>query len=115
MGDVQRGIEVVEQTLATSAIMMGETSTNLSAGINGYSLRVPLGVCAGIAPFNFPVMIPLWMFPIGVACGNTYIMKPSERVAGASQMLAHLVWEGGFPLTWCMEGGKLLTTFLKTQ
>lgn len=114
MGDVQRGIEVVEQTLATSAIMMGETSSNLSAGIDGYSLRVPLGVCAGIAPFNFPVMIPLWMFPLGVACGNTYIMKPSERVAGSSQMLAELVGEAGFPsgVVNMIHGGKQTVDFI---
>jgi malonate-semialdehyde dehydrogenase (acetylating)/methylmalonate-semialdehyde dehydrogenase len=96
-GDVQRGLEVVEHTLSFASIMMGETSENISRGIDLYSYRVPLGVCAGIAPFNFPVMIPLWMFPVGITCGNTYILKPSEKVAGASSLLAQLLQDIKLP------------------
>lgn len=96
-GDVQRGIEVVEHCCSIATIMMGETSENLSKGIDSYSYRVPLGVSSGVAPFNFPVMIPLWMFPVGITCGNTYIMKPSEKVAGASNILARLLNEINLP------------------
>lgn len=96
-GDVQRGIEVVEHCCSISSLMMGETVENISKGIDSYSYRVPLGVSAGIAPFNFPVMIPLWMFPVGITCGNTYIMKPSEKVAGACNILARIVQEINLP------------------
>jgi malonate-semialdehyde dehydrogenase (acetylating)/methylmalonate-semialdehyde dehydrogenase len=96
-GDVQRGMEVVEHTLSFASIMMGETSENISKNIDLYSYRVPIGVCAGIAPFNFPVMIPLWMFPVGITCGNTYIMKPSEKVAGACGIIAQLLHDVKIP------------------
>lgn len=96
-GDVQRGLEVVEHTLSFASIMMGETSENVSRNIDLYSYRVPLGVCAGIAAFNFPVMIPLWMYPVGITCGNTYILKPSEKVAGASMILAQLLQDIKLP------------------
>ena len=91
MGDVQRGIEVVEHTLSFGSLMMGETSANLAKDVDTYSYRTPLGVCAGIAPFNFPVMIPLWMFPVAITCGNTYIMKPSEVVPGATNVMMELL------------------------
>lgn len=97
MGDVQRGIEVVEHTLSFASLTMGETSANLAKDVDSYSYRTPLGVCAGIAPFNFPVMIPLWMFPVGATCGNTYIMKPSELVPGASQLMIDLLERTGIP------------------
>lgn len=97
MGDVQRGIEVVEHTLSFASLLMGETSGNLAEEVDTYSYRVPLGVCAGIAPFNFPVMIPLWMFPVGITCGNTYIMKPSELVPGASHLMIDLLEKTGIP------------------
>lgn len=87
LGDVFRGIEVVEQCASFSHLLMGETLPNISKDIDLYSYKIPLGVCAGIAPFNFPAMIPLWMFPVGITCGNTYLMKPSERVAGTSVYL----------------------------
>ena len=96
-GDVFRGFEVVEQTCNMPALMMGETSNNNAANLDILSLRQPLGVCAGIAPFNFPAMIPLWMFPVGVTCGNTYLMKPSERDPGAAMILARLAQEAGLP------------------
>jgi malonate-semialdehyde dehydrogenase (acetylating)/methylmalonate-semialdehyde dehydrogenase len=83
-GDVIRGLEVVEHACGISHIMMGETVENISRGVDTYSYRVPLGVCAGVAPFNFPAMIPLWMFPYAITCGNTYILKPSERVSATA-------------------------------
>ena len=78
-GDVMRGLQVVENLCANTSLMMGETLTGISKDMDLCSYRLPLGVCAGIAPFNFPAMIPLWMFPTGLITGNTYIMKPSER------------------------------------
>ena len=78
-GDVMRGLQVVENLCANTSLMMGETLTGISKDMDLTSFRTPLGVCAGIAPFNFPAMIPLWMFPTGLITGNTYIMKPSER------------------------------------
>jgi len=76
---------------------MGETVENVSKNVDTYSYRQPLGVCAGITPFNFPAMIPLWMFPIAIACGNTFVLKPSERDPGASMIIARLVKEAGIP------------------
>jgi len=96
-GDVFRGLEVVEQACATSTVMMGETSQNLAKNLDTYSFREPLGVVAGICPFNFPAMIPLWMFPLATACGNTVIMKPSERVPMTTMRLAELAVQAGFP------------------
>jgi len=96
-GDVIRGIENVEHCCSLPTLMMGETSENLAKDLDTYSIRQPLGVCAGIAPFNFPAMIPLWMFPTGIVCGNTYILKPSERVACTSMTLAELAIEAGVP------------------
>ena len=81
-GDVFRGLEVVEHACGMASLQMGEYVPNVSNGIDTYSLREPLGVCAGICPFNFPAMIPLWMFPVAVTCGNTFILKPSEKDPG---------------------------------
>lgn len=97
MGDVQRGLEVVEHACGISHIIQGETFQNISKGIDTYSFRVPLGVCAGVAPFNFPAMIPLWMFPFAITCGNTFVLKPSERVPGLTEMLLKLTQEIGLP------------------
>jgi malonate-semialdehyde dehydrogenase (acetylating)/methylmalonate-semialdehyde dehydrogenase len=96
-GDVFRGLEVVEHACSVGTLTMGETLSNLSAGVDSYSLRQPLGVAAGICPFNFPAMIPLWMFPLATACGNTFLMKPSERDPTAAMMLAQLALEAGLP------------------
>ncbi|GKU85876.1 hypothetical protein SLEP1_g487 [Rubroshorea leprosula] len=96
-GDVFRGLEVVEHACGMATLQMGEYVTNVSNGIDTFSIREPLGVCAGICPFNFPAMIPLWMFPIAVTCGNTYVLKPSEKDPGASMMLAELAMEAGLP------------------
>ncbi|GFS34528.1 aldehyde dehydrogenase 6B2 [Actinidia rufa] len=96
-GDVFRGLEVVEHACGMASLQMGEYVPNVSNGIDTYSLREPLGVCAGICPFNFPAMIPLWMFPVAVTCGNTFILKPSEKDPGASIILAELAKEAGLP------------------
>ncbi|KAK4799968.1 hypothetical protein SAY86_025333 [Trapa natans] len=96
-GDVFRGLEVVEHACGMGTLQMGEYVSNVANGIDTYSIREPLGVCAGICPFNFPAMIPLWMFPIAVTCGNTFVLKPSEKDPGASIILAELAMEAGLP------------------
>ncbi|CAM9502332.1 unnamed protein product [Ectocarpus sp. 4 AP-2014] len=96
-GDVFRGLEVVEQACGVGAAMMGETLGGVAAGMDTYSYREPLGVCAGICPFNFPAMIPLWMFPLAIAAGNTFVMKPSEKCPGAAMKLASMASEAGLP------------------
>ncbi|CAK9150946.1 unnamed protein product [Ilex paraguariensis] len=95
--DVSRGLEVVEHACAMATLQMGEFVSNFSNGIDTYSIREPLGLCAGICPFNFPAMVPLWMFPIAVTCGNTFILKPSEKDPGACMMIAELAMEAGLP------------------
>ncbi|KDD73397.1 aldehyde dehydrogenase [Helicosporidium sp. ATCC 50920] len=96
-GDVFRGLEVVEYASGMAPDLMGEHLEGVSAGIDTYSVRQPLGVVAGICPFNFPAMIPLWMFPIACTAGNTMILKPSERDPGAAVRLAELAQEAGLP------------------
>ncbi|CAM6102611.1 unnamed protein product [Calypogeia fissa] len=96
-GDVFRGLEVVEQACGIANQQMGEYIENVSSNIDTYSIRQPLGVCAGICPFNFPAMIPLWMFPMAVSTGNTFILKPSEKDPGAAMLLAELAAEAGLP------------------
>ncbi|HET8708612.1 MAG TPA: CoA-acylating methylmalonate-semialdehyde dehydrogenase, partial [Pseudomonadales bacterium] len=96
-GDVWRGIEVVEHACNIASLMMGETVENVASGIDSYSYIQPLGVCAGITPFNFPAMIPLWMFPLAIACGNTFILKPSEQDPMTPIRLAELFMEAGAP------------------
>jgi len=96
-GDVLRGLQVVENLCANTSLMMGETLTGISKDMDLTSFRTPLGVCAGIAPFNFPAMIPLWMFPTALITGNTYVMKPSERDPTACMALVELLKEAGAP------------------
>ncbi|MFT4941962.1 MAG: malonate-semialdehyde dehydrogenase (acetylating)/methylmalonate-semialdehyde dehydrogenase [Paraglaciecola sp.] len=107
-GDVWRGIEVVEQAMNVPAMMMGETAENVARGIDTYSYIQPLGVCMGITPFNFPAMIPLWMFPMAIACGNTFILKPSEQDPLTPNRLAELFMEAGAPkgVLSVIHGGK---------
>ncbi|RDX84368.1 Methylmalonate-semialdehyde dehydrogenase [acylating], mitochondrial, partial [Mucuna pruriens] len=95
--DVLHGLEVVENACGMANLQMGEFVPNAYNGIDTYCIREPLGVCAGICPFNFPAMIPLWMFPIAVTCGNTYILKPCEKNPGPSMILAELSKEAGLP------------------
>ncbi|KAM7479053.1 hypothetical protein LguiA_027266 [Lonicera macranthoides] len=95
--DVLRGLEVVEHACGMATLQMGEFVSNVSNGIDSYSIREPIGICAGICPFNFPAMVPLWMFPIAVTCGNTFILKPSEKDPGPCMILAELAMEAGLP------------------
>ncbi len=96
-GDVLRGLEVVEAACAVPRALLGEAAEDVAAGVDTISLRQPLGVAGAITPFNFPAMVPLWSFPIAVAAGNTFILKPSERVPGAAMRLAALAAEAGLP------------------
>ncbi len=96
-GSLQRGIEVVEFACGIPTLMMGECLEDVSAGIDTRSIRQPLGVCVGVTPFNFPVMIPLWMFPLALACGNTFVLKPSEKVPQSAIRLVELLHEAGIP------------------
>ncbi|VXC30661.1 putative 3-oxopropanoate dehydrogenase [Pseudomonas sp. 8Z] len=97
MGEVTRGIEVVEFACGAPHLSTTSYSDNIGGGIDNWNLRQPLGVCAGITPFNFPVMVPLWMIPMALATGNTFILKPSERDPSASLMLADLLKQAGLP------------------
>ncbi|MEO7981382.1 MAG: CoA-acylating methylmalonate-semialdehyde dehydrogenase [Sporichthyaceae bacterium] len=97
LGEVQRGLEVVEFACGIPHLLKGEFSDQVSTGIDVFSFREPLGVVAGITPFNFPVMVPMWMHPVAVACGNTFILKPSERDPSASMLVAEMWTEAGLP------------------
>jgi malonate-semialdehyde dehydrogenase (acetylating)/methylmalonate-semialdehyde dehydrogenase len=96
-GEVLRGIEVVEFACGIPHLLKGEYSESVGAGIDSWSLRQPLGICAGITPFNFPAMVPLWMFPIALACGNAFILKPSEKDPSCALRLAELLQAAGLP------------------
>jgi malonate-semialdehyde dehydrogenase (acetylating)/methylmalonate-semialdehyde dehydrogenase len=96
-GEVRRGLDVVEYACGLPTLLKGEYSDQVSTGIDVFSFREPLGVVAGITPFNFPVMVPMWMFPIAIACGNTFILKPSERAPSAAMLIAKLLAEAGLP------------------
>ncbi|HKA45459.1 MAG TPA: CoA-acylating methylmalonate-semialdehyde dehydrogenase [Burkholderiales bacterium] len=97
MGSVQRGIEVVEFACGIPHLLKGEHSENVGTDVDCHTVRQPVGVCAGITPFNFPVMVPLWMFPVAIACGNAFVLKPSEKVPSASMRMAELCKEAGLP------------------
>jgi malonate-semialdehyde dehydrogenase (acetylating)/methylmalonate-semialdehyde dehydrogenase len=107
-GSLQRGLEVVDFACGIPHLLKGEYSENVGTHVDSYSLRQPLGVCAGITPFNFPAMVPLWMFPIAIACGNSFILKPSEKVPSCSLRLAELFTEAGLPpgVLNIVNGGK---------
>ena len=97
MGSVQRGIEVVEFVCGIPQLLKGEYSENVGTAVDTHTVRQPVGVCAGITPFNFPAMVPLWMFPVAIACGNAFVLKPSEKVPSASVRMAELLKEAGLP------------------
>lgn len=97
LGELTRGIEVVEFACAGPQLLKGEITENVGAGVDSHALRQPLGVVAGITPFNFPAMVPMWMFPVAIVCGNTFILKPSERDPSASLLLAELFKQAGLP------------------
>jgi len=96
-GDVRRGIEVVEFACGISHLSKGESLPQVADQVDAVSMREPIGVCAGITPFNFPAMVPMWMYPLAIACGNTFVLKPSEKVPLTAMRLAELVLEAGFP------------------
>ncbi|MBI1942603.1 MAG: CoA-acylating methylmalonate-semialdehyde dehydrogenase [Betaproteobacteria bacterium] len=96
-GSVQRGMEVVEFACGIPHLLKGEHSENVGTGVDTHTRRQPVGVCAGITPFNFPVMVPLWMFPVALACGNTFVLKPSEKDPSASIRMAELLKQAGLP------------------
>ena len=97
LGEVQRGIEVVEFACNIAHQLKGDFSEQVSAGVDTYTIRQPLGVVAGITPFNFPAMVPMWMYPIAIACGNTFVLKPSEKDPSTSLLAAEMLAEAGLP------------------
>ncbi len=97
LGEVTRGLEVVEFACGAPQLLKGEFTDTVGSGVDAWSFRQPLGVVAGITPFNFPAMVPLWMIPMALVCGNTFVLKPSERDPGASMLLAELVQRAGVP------------------
>lgn len=107
-GDIRRGFEVVEFACGIAHLLKGESLTQIAPEIDGITVKEPLGVCAGISPFNFPAMVPMWMFPIAIACGNTFILKPSEKVPFTAIRLAELFLEAGLPegVLSVVHGGK---------
>jgi len=107
-GDVFRGLEVVEHACSIGTLTLGELAENVAHGVDTYFIRQPLGVCAGITPFNFPAMIPLWMFPMAIVCGNTFVLKPSEQDPMTPMALAELALEAGIPpgVLNIVHGGK---------
>ncbi len=97
LGEVQRGLEVAEFAAGAPQLLKGEFSEEVGTGVDSYAVRQPLGVVAGITPFNFPVMVPMWMYPVALACGNTFVLKPSERDPSTSLIVADLLAEAGVP------------------
>ena len=97
IGEVQRGSEVIEFACGIPQLLKGEYSENVGPGVDCHTLRQSVGVCAGITPFNFPVMVPLWMFPVAIACGNTFILKPSEKDPSPAIMMAEMLKQAGLP------------------
>ncbi|MEV4254726.1 aldehyde dehydrogenase family protein, partial [Spirillospora sp. NPDC049652] len=96
-GEVARGLEVVEFACGIPHLLKGGFSENVSSRVDAYSILQPVGVCAGITPFNFPAMVPMWMFPVAIACGDTFVLKPSEKDPSAAVRLAELWAEAGLP------------------
>jgi malonate-semialdehyde dehydrogenase (acetylating)/methylmalonate-semialdehyde dehydrogenase len=116
-GDVFRGLEVVEHACSVGSLQMGEHLEQVAGGVDVYAIRQPLGVCAGITPFNFPAMIPLWMFPMAIVSGNTFVLKPSEQDPMTPMLLAELALEAGVPpgVLNIVHGGKLAVDTLCTH
>jgi malonate-semialdehyde dehydrogenase (acetylating) / methylmalonate-semialdehyde dehydrogenase len=116
-GDIFRGLEVVEHACSIGTLTLGEFAENVAGGIDTYYLRQPIGVCAGITPFNFPAMIPLWMFPMAIVTGNTFVLKPSEQDPMSTMMLVELAIEAGVPpgVLNVLHGGKEVVDALCTH
>jgi malonate-semialdehyde dehydrogenase (acetylating)/methylmalonate-semialdehyde dehydrogenase len=117
LGEVTRGLEVVEFVCGVPQLLKGEFSDSVGTGVDSWSLRQPVGVCAGITPFNFPAMVPMWMFPVALACGNTFVLKPSEKDPSAALFLAGLLKEAGLPdgVFNVVNGGKEAVDVLLTD
>ena len=96
-GSIQRGIEVVEYATGITDSLKGDHSASVGTNVDSHTIRQPLGVCAGITPFNFPAMVPMWMYPVSIACGNTFVLKPSEKDPSCPMRLAEIAIEAGFP------------------
>src|SRR5262249_3142108 len=96
-GEVERGIDIVEFACGIPQLLKGDYTDQVSTGIDNWTLRQPLGVVAGVTPFNFPVMVPMWMFPLAIAAGNTFVLKPSPIDPSATLLYADLMKEAGFP------------------
>jgi malonate-semialdehyde dehydrogenase (acetylating)/methylmalonate-semialdehyde dehydrogenase len=116
-GDVLRGLEVVEHACSIGSLQLGEFAENVAGGVDTYTIRQPIGVCAGITPFNFPAMIPLWMFPMAIVCGNTFVLKPSEQDPMTPMLLAELALQAGIPpgVLNIVHGGKRAVDALCTH
>jgi len=116
-GDVFRGLEVVEHACAVGSLQLGEFAENVAGGVDTYTLRQAIGVCAGITPFNFPAMCPLWMFPMAIVCGNTFVLKPSEQDPLTPMLLAELALQAGVPagVLNIVHGGKRAVDALCTH
>jgi len=116
-GDVFRGLEVVEHACSIGSLQLGEFAENVAGGVDTYTLRQPIGVCAGITPFNFPAMIPLWMFPMAIVCGNTFVLKPSEQDPLTPMLLAELALQAGVPpgVLNIVHGGKSVVDAICTH
>lgn len=116
-GELQRGFEVVEFACGIPQLLKGEYSAGVGGGIDSYSMRLPLGVVAAITPFNFPAMVPLWTAPIAIACGNTYILKPSEKDPSCASLIADIFAQAGLQMVcsmWCTETRLPLTASWNT-
>ncbi|WP_175937960.1 CoA-acylating methylmalonate-semialdehyde dehydrogenase [Burkholderia plantarii] len=116
-GDIFRGLEVVEHACSIGTLQLGEFAENVAGSVDTYTLRQPLGVCAGITPFNFPAMIPLWMFPMALVCGNTFVLKPSEQDPLSTMELVKLAIEAGVPkgVLNVVHGGKQVVDAICTH
>ncbi|WP_118183367.1 CoA-acylating methylmalonate-semialdehyde dehydrogenase [Paraburkholderia phosphatilytica] len=116
-GDIFRGLEVVEHACSIGTLQQGEFLENVAGAVDTYTLRQPLGVCAGVTPFNFPAMIPLWMFPMAIVCGNTFVLKPSEQDPLSTMQLVELALEAGIPkgVLNVVHGGKDVVDALCTH
>ena len=116
-GDIIRGLEVVEHACSVGTLQLGEFAENVAGGVDTYTLRQPIGVCVGITPFNFPAMIPLWMFPMAIVCGNTFVLKPSEQDPMSTMELVRLALEAGVPpgVLNVVHGGKEVVDALCTH
>jgi len=116
-GDVKRGMEMVEFSCGIPSLLMGESLENVAKGIDCDTIRQPLGVCVGITPFNFPAMVPLWMYPVAIACGNTFVLKPSEKVPLTAIAIAKLLEKAGLPkgVVNIVHGGRDVVDALLTH